>query len=213
MITLKTLRIMTKRKTPAELAAGKPRKRVAFYAPKDAAIKCNDPQRTLGIQWPLTPHSRITRDASTLPFLRLPPKIRNKIYSELQGDRLIHIEHTSGAAFPAISPYRRPRSSAWRRVVCQADCSEIQEDQKTTYSDLDGDGEEFVWLGPHSKCDDSVGSLYGDREMLHLQILRSCRQMYIEANQIFWSSNTFSFDESTALKCFMGHEPSYESVR
>lgn len=100
--------------------------------------------------------------------------------------------------------YRRARSSAWRHVICQADCPENQEDQKTTYPDLDGDGEEVVWLGPHSKCDDSMDSLYGDRETLPLQILRSCRQMYIEANQILWSSNSFSFNESIASKCFMG---------
>lgn len=39
---------------------------------------------------------------------------------------------------------------------------------------------------------------------LPLRILRSCRQIYTEANQILWSTNTFSFDEGIAFKCFIG---------
>jgi hypothetical protein len=52
---------------------------------------------------------------------------------------------------------------------------------------------------PHSAC--FTGS------KLSLQLLRSCRQIYGEANAIFWSSNTFSFSSPDGLTRFMKARP------
>lgn len=175
--------------------------------------QCNDPQGTLGIAFSLTAHSRITRNEATSSFLRLPSEIRNKIYSELLGDRLIHLRYlydddlsfeTNDLLHAAINwENEKSRGSAWRHVVCQADCPENEEDQKITSSIFDK--EEIVWLRPHQMCDDSLRyAMYCDHETIPLRILRTCRQMYKEANQILWSTNTFSFSDSTTFKRFVG---------
>ncbi|KAL8634695.1 MAG: hypothetical protein Q9228_007725 [Teloschistes exilis] len=71
---------MTKRKHPAEAGAPKPKRqskeRVAFSVPKNAATK-----------------ALITRNATDSPLLRLVLEIRNKIWTEFLGDRLVHIEY------------------------------------------------------------------------------------------------------------------------
>ncbi len=145
---------------------------------------------------------------STSSFLRLPPEIRNKIYSGLLGDRLIHLRYTDDRTLAYLKREngKTPASActAWRHVICQADCPENDEDEEITYPNLGGEGEKVSWLRPHQKCDDSRNFLHGDRQTLPLQILRSCRQMYTEANQILWSTNTFSFNRGIAFKCFMG---------
>ena len=38
---------------------------------------------------------------------------------------------------------------------------------------------------------------------MRLSVLRSCRQIYVEANNILWTSNTFSFADSVTFKRFM----------
>lgn len=55
---------------------------------------------------------------------------------------------------------------------------------------------------PHSACFPGTQSRQ-PRSELSLQILRSCRQIYDEANAIFWSSNTFSFSSPDDLTRFM----------
>lgn len=42
------------------------------------------------------------------------------------------------------------------------------------------------------------------RPMLDLRILGACRQTYEEANVLLWTTNTFSFEDSTCLKMFIG---------
>ena len=38
---------------------------------------------------------------------------------------------------------------------------------------------------------------------MRLSVLRSCRQMYVEANNMLWTSNTFSFADPTTFERFM----------
>ena len=38
---------------------------------------------------------------------------------------------------------------------------------------------------------------------MRLSVLRSCRQIYVEANNILWTSNTFSFADPTTFRRFM----------
>lgn len=48
-----------------------------------------------------------------------------------------------------------------------------------------------------------------DREM-HLGILRTCRQIYIEANQVLWESNIFSFNDVPSFSRFMGERTNFQ---
>lgn len=100
--------------------------------------------------------------------------------------------------------------SAWRHVICEEDCPENQEDRKLTTMD----GEVF-WIRSHHACESNLGydpvkpdmiykeSYCADRDMMRLSVLRSCRQIYVEANNILWTTNTFSFADATTLKRFM----------
>ena len=100
--------------------------------------------------------------------------------------------------------------SAWRHVVCKNDCPEAQEVKKCTTSE----GEVF-WKHPHHVCEYELGyetpepdGIYEEwshtgHETMRLSILRSCRQIYVEANNILWTANTFSFADGTAFRRFM----------
>lgn len=41
------------------------------------------------------------------------------------------------------------------------------------------------------------------KPMLDLRVLGACRQMYEEAKMLIWTTNTFSFEDSTCLKMFI----------
>lgn len=144
---------MTKRKTPEEKAVRKPRERVAFPLPRMPRLRqCNDPQRLCLISWSLTHLSRIARNAVATPFLRLPHEIRDRIHSELLGDRLIHLKYQFIAdvsfekndhLYAAMHWESEGEcSSPWRHNVCECDCPEIISDREMTYPSLDGDEEE-----------------------------------------------------------------------
>lgn len=99
--------------------------------------------------------------------------------------------------------------NAWRHLVCEEDCSESQQNNELITL------EEKVGSVPcHSACVSGLNyepiepcliykNYCSSHEMMRLSVLRSCRQIYVEANQILWSTNTFSFDEATAFKRFM----------
>lgn len=216
---------MTKRKSPEEKAARKrtSRKRVAFSAPKDAATKALyviQPQEKLFNL--LRSRYSIKQNALTSPLLRLPLEIRNKIWSEVLGDRLIHLQYyyDDDVSFETneelhgglhwSDELKKTYGSAWRHVVCEEDCPENQEDQKRTA--YDG---EILSIRSHQICHSNLHyepiepdkiyeelSCFG-REMVRLSVLRSCRQIYVEANNILWTTNTFSFADATTLKRFM----------
>ena len=48
-----------------------------------------------------------------------------------------------------------------------------------------------------------------DREM-HLGILRTCRQIYTEANQVLWESNIFSFNDVPSFTRFMRERTNFQ---
>lgn len=167
----------------------------------------------------LTAQSRITRNELTSPFLRLPPEVRNKIYSELLGDRLIHLRYlydddlsyeTNDSLHAAMTRVNgESRGSAWRHLVCQTDCPEDKEDEKLISYHFVRDGE-VIWIRAHQRCNSGLDYyydpdfMYYDHETIPLRILRTCRQMYTEANQILWSTNTFSFSDPATFKHFVG---------
>ncbi|KAI4250324.1 MAG: hypothetical protein LQ352_005377 [Teloschistes flavicans] len=204
---------MTKRKHPAEAGAPKPKrqskKRVAFTVPKNATTK-----------------ALITRNATDSPLLRLPLEIRNKIWTEVLGDRLVHIDYyEDDSSFDSDGnfsinkdiPYNE---SAWRHVICRDDRREDSPPRRVT-SNLGGT-EHVYWDRAHSICNldydrksfkvldrqhydpqDDANWLRCGHDTMRLSILRSSRQIYVEANEILWTTNTFSFTEPIAFKHFM----------
>ena len=66
------------------------------------------------------------------------------------------------------------------------------------------------WRQPHQSCDHDLSYKWGCRDAqdngvvrrrpdprsMHLTALRVCRQMYNKANNVFWTTNTFSFDDA-----------------
>ncbi|MCJ1252006.1 hypothetical protein MMC30_009244 [Trapelia coarctata] len=46
--------------------------------------------------------------------------------------------------------------------------------------------------------------------MLRLELLRSCRQVYAEANTILWESNTFVFNERHTFNVFFKSRPPFQ---
>ncbi|MDI1490846.1 MAG: hypothetical protein OHK93_002051 [Ramalina farinacea] len=45
---------------------------------------------------------------------------------------------------------------------------------------------------------------YGERS-IHLKVLRACRQLYNEGNQVLWTTNTFSFTNGNSFYYFCDH--------
>lgn len=79
---------------------------------------------------------------------------------------------------------------------------------------------------PHSACNRSINTLH--RDMLEndfhrsaegrqcfiaMELLRSCRQIYCEATEVLWSTNTFSFRSCYDLKMFMDDRTSIQKTR
>ncbi|KAL8833126.1 MAG: hypothetical protein Q9170_004484 [Blastenia crenularia] len=212
---------------PESICRPKPRRKVAFTAPKSAATR-----------------AIVKRNATSSPLLRLPIEIRNKIWTEVLGGRLIHVAYFLAHTKDFEANERRfllsgHGRSAWRHTVCRNDCPESSpdkeqvslncHDEEEVYTerphdkclnefsyttlrpycdDTDGEGSDTESGGSESSCDSAnplrrFDDEFGDRLTMALTVLRVCRQTYSEANQVLWSTNTFSFHNSTALKRFM----------
>ena len=136
------------------------------------------------------------------------------------GNRLIHLRYLydDGVSFETNeelhsgshwSPeLKTTYGSAGRHVLCEEDCPENQEDEKRTT--WEG---EILSIRSHQICEsnldydlvepDKIYEVWPDREMVRLSVLRSCRQIYVETNNIIWTTNTFSFADATTLKRFI----------
>ena len=151
-------------------------------------------------------------------MLRLPLEIRTKIWKEVLGNRLVHIEYylDDGLDFTADEEYSAGCYSSdefeiqyrntWAHLICQDDGPENREDEKMTLSD----GEVYevrihqFCSPPSQPLDPAVLKYCDDRnEMMHLTLLRACRQIYVEANSTLWTNNTFSFGDPITFKHFM----------
>ncbi|KAL8916170.1 MAG: hypothetical protein Q9208_008671 [Pyrenodesmia sp. 3 TL-2023] len=199
---------MTKRKTEEEKAQriSQPRKRKAFSAPK-AATK-----------------AIIVRNASESPLLRLPLEIRNKIWNEVLGDRLVHIFRRSNTelgsetdeelnrALGLPNTSKKSQKCQLGHKICLQDGPENRPDQKVGVGFHVGTEKEISWIRPHEFCGDNRDKYYACRpgleefwkiETMQLASLRASRQTYVEANHILWTTNTLSFATATTFKGFM----------
>lgn len=124
----------------------------------------------------------------------------------------VTVETNEGLQTRMISPYEflKGYGSAWRHVVCENDGPEAQENRTFTTSR----GQVLV-LQSHHTCESDLDydppepdtiykeSCYFGHETMRLSVLRSCRQIYVEANNMLWTSNTFSFADPTTFERFM----------
>ncbi|KAL8951244.1 MAG: hypothetical protein Q9222_002772 [Ikaeria aurantiellina] len=187
---------------PLEAApAKKQKKRLAFSTYPKASIK-----------------AITVRNASNSPLLRLPTELRMRIWTEVLGERLVHLKYkcmdeemdSRDHDINYIFCFGR---SPWRNLVCEDDGPEDAPKRKYTpnpryYCAIPGAKD--LWVYPHHDCkldhEDVGGSTspeYRDYEALSLTILRVSRQMYTEANPILWTTNTFAFPDSLTLQRFM----------
>ena len=147
----------------------------------------------------LTAYSSAHHNASASGFMHLPKEIRLEIFGALLGHRLVHIRLAMGDI--ALKP--------WRHVVCQHTRSEHLEAEWTHFLTAPKTSDD--WEPQHHRCkwatyynpDMNVHSNYWDHERMHLTILRVCRQVYAEASQVLWATNTFSIHEPHSLKQFV----------
>lgn len=155
-------------------------------------------------------------------MLRLPFELRENIYKELLGDRLIHIEYT----YWQHAEYDPDRTATWPDPPfcdeCYLTCVGcLQEETKDLqavpiwdkcpslctahlqplsplpYTSADVEVTPEPW--PESRS--TVRKPNG--RALDVTVLRSCRQIYNECHHVLYSNNTFSFNNPHVFLCFM----------
>ncbi|KAL8856305.1 MAG: hypothetical protein Q9178_007069 [Gyalolechia marmorata] len=162
------------------------------------------------------------QNSKSSPILRLPVELREKIYKQLLGDRLIHIEYTHWRH----EDYDPDRMATWPDPAFYEECrlSYVTCLQEGTDSSKDSP----LWdrcfsvctghLQPPTPLPYSRESVEVTSEPWHKSrsiikkpneraidgiILRSCRQIYNECCQVLYVSNTFSFNNPRVFLRFM----------
>ena len=150
----------------------------------------------------------IQRNASKSPLLSLPGEIREKIFSLVVGNQFIHLCYLKGCG-------------RFCHTVCTATASEDQvyEQFMSGHNPTPTHGlagyDSFAFDNRHAHCtpwtflggqwfdDNAHEAEKSSQPMLSLSLLGACRQAYEEANFLLWTTNTFSFADSTTLKTFV----------
>lgn len=142
----------------------------------------------------------IARDATTSPLLTLPTEIRDKIWTEVLGNSLIHLECEYDDEL-SFKDNETLKPHPWRHLVCQEDCKENRPAEPEAL---------IYYLAAHAGCEpdyevpDSEGPIvFTDHKTMRLTVLRVCNQIYTEAARVLWTSNTFSFRDGDALRRFL----------
>lgn len=160
----------------------------------------------------------IKRNASSSPLLRLPAELRDRIWTEVLGERLIHLDYKYFDDEMEFDDFDDSYEhcfgrSPWRHVVCEDDGPEDRPKQKSVPNPkyyFAVPGAKQRWVYPHDACkldyEDPGFSRpieYHEHEGMRLTVLRASRQTYTEANRVLWTTNTFSFTDGIALQRFM----------
>jgi hypothetical protein len=136
----------------------------------------------------------VASPSGTRDLLSLPKEIRDKIWSEVLGDRTIHLRYTEEFYTPywgGRSPGETRTPAKWKHDICVADLSEqaiyqqsIQDEQGIWRQDCDNH---------HDKCENKASTL-------DLRLLRTSHQIHKEASAILLRTNLFSINDE---KCFV----------
>lgn len=122
----------------------------------------------------------------------MPLEIRNQIWALVLGDQLIHLEYLAKATNPA-SNGQFGGLQVWKHVVCEHDSPEDLLNKKCILGRHVNGNEETIWQKSHHRCDAELACK--GHNTIDLRTLQVCRQVYIETNDVLWSTNTFSFDD------------------
>lgn len=103
-----------------------------------------------------------------------------------------------------------PDPERWFSSVCKSELSVqeahaafLESDKQTPYSDRALAHRGYLGTAKghlHQSC---FMQVHKDREKVNITLLRICRQMYGEVNQVLWSHAIFSFDDSDVLRHFV----------
>jgi hypothetical protein len=149
----------------------------------------------------------MTSLSGTRDLLSLPKEVRDKIWSEVLGDRTIHLRYTQayticsgGGGRPTVEKHTPAK---WKHDICVADLSEQAIYQQSIQ---DGEG---IWRqdcdNHHNKC------CYGrSSPTLDLRLLRTNHQIHKEASAILLRTNLFSIHDE---KCFSGFMQTLDPAR
>ncbi|KAF2663786.1 hypothetical protein BT63DRAFT_483959 [Microthyrium microscopicum] len=214
---------MTKRKAAQALVPAvamrkrKPRKPTQpFTAPKYAKTK-----------------QIIQRNSTESPLLRLPLEIRERVWAHVFNDgRLLHIKQLDDRDEPPSGDdwmERGVQYYGWHNVYClsQHSSRDTYENSKTksvfAYGSTLEDREAH---NPHRDCKQYLNresnlEIFNRRcqkdnepepqqETVQLQLFRTCRQIYFEANHAFWSNTTFGFTEPDNFAHFMANRTPHQ---
>ena len=147
----------------------------------------------------------------------MPTEIRRQIFTELLGNRQLHIDHTG---YPQWEEDKKgkPRGD-WKHTVCDIPWQGVEEYYKIHdedgYEPECGENTILDRFQCHESCHahgrrfrDYYGmnpphTPSGDWEHLDLRALRSCRQIYDECNQILWASNVLYFEDPLMFARFI----------
>ncbi|KAF2663787.1 hypothetical protein BT63DRAFT_430057 [Microthyrium microscopicum] len=216
---------MTKRKATDDLASTV-RKRTPsqpFTAPKDAQTK-----------------HIVKRNSIESPLLRLPIELRHRIWKYVFDDgRILHIKHPNEEHDNSRKSKRVIVYGPWQNVFCASRENPVDMYEKSkTGPDptFTGKGsphfemeEDEDWY-THLNCDEHMevkldtGKLpvWSEHRQFklcknpqpkataQLQLFRACRQTFNEANQVFWSNTTFSFNDPHSFSLFMKERSTYQ---
>lgn len=182
-------------------------------------IKVNERRRqAFRVATSATTKAKTARNSTESPLFRLPPEIRNRIWRELLGDKVLHIkrihkilkktskndklewEWDTGyrACFPTL---KNEEPIGWEAHYFDAGSGPGRRASQALRKTL-------VLVNPRE-----VDVAMVIRDLKHpvtvvkfdtpqLQILRSCRQAYLELNPILWGTNVFAFRDLDSFSDF-----------
>ncbi|KAL8687301.1 MAG: hypothetical protein Q9218_006485 [Villophora microphyllina] len=144
----------------------------------------------------------IAANAKSSPLLKVPGEVRKMIYRYVLGDRFIHIfGHNEYDASKGYS------SMVYRYAFCRADATEAAAYEHSIHGPTDvptDDDCEYYVASCHNRhviCFDGINGQQSSTTFLAL--LGVCRQIYYEASEVLWATNTFSFSQAHAFGWFM----------
>lgn len=151
------------------------------------------------ISW-LTMCFSAARNVGQSPLFRLPPEVRKIIWNHLLGEQVLHVESEG---------YKGP--GEWQvkwRVFSYAD-QELGDQVRNLRRQRKLMALTHARLSPTHNSDHLQDFRY---ETPQLQILRVCRQAYLEANPVLWSTNTFSFEDAFTFRYFTENRKSVQKA-
>ena len=153
------------------------------------------------------------QNASSKLF-RLPLEIRREIYSHLIGDRLIRIYYdtikTATVKSTSSGPVRQDKRLD--HYVCGTGYT--MDNRWMLLPGRNYECRSLRWLmdrvvhyccnnlGDHNDLD-TVLSFVDKPPRICLSVIRVCHQIYLEASQVLWTTNTFSFNDAWAFRVFV----------